>query len=150
MSRLDNWQNNLSSLIEQKRNIPFDFPTWNCLMWAGKGIEAVSGNNPVVHHNGKYKTEKAAATFLRKTDKVNTTQALLEKHLKTKAQPIAFARMGDIVLVNPDTIELDLPADIKLFGPVPGVCYGSISFFLGEDGLVEVNTFLLGQAIWVS
>lgn len=150
MTRLANWQNNLSSLIEQKRKEPFDFPTWNCLTWAAFAIKAVRGDDILAKYHGKYKTEKGAASLLRKIDKVTSSQALLEKHLG-EPRPVAFARMGDIVLLeNPDELHLELPADVKLFGPVPGVCYGQFSFFVGEFGLVEVNTMLLGQALWVS
>lgn len=150
MARLDNWQTNLSSLIEAKRNEPFDFPNWNCLMWAADAIIAVKGVDILARYRGKYKSEKAAATLLRKLDKVTTSQALLEKTLNCEPQPIAFARYGDIVLVNPAETDLELPADIELFGPVPGVCYGPISYFVGDTGLVEVETLRLGQALWVS
>lgn len=149
MTRLANWQNNLSELINAKREQPFDFPTWNCLMWAASAIEAVTGEDILAAYHGKYKTEKAAATLLRKLDGVKTSQALLEKHLG-EPQPVAFARAGDIVIVDPTDTGLELPADIELFGPVPGVCYGSISYFVGELGLVEVDTLQLGQALWVS
>lgn len=149
MARLDNWQNNLSSLVEAKRSVAFDFPNWNCLMWAASAIEAVKGQDILAAYHGKYKDEKAAARLLRKLDKVSTSQELLEKHLG-EPKPVAFARHGDIVLVNPAETGLELPADIELFGPVPGVCYGAISYFVGETGLVEVETLRLGQALWVS
>lgn len=149
MARLDNWQNNLSGLIEAKRAEPFDFPSWNCLMWAFAGIEAVTGKDLGLPYRLKYRTERQAAKLLRTVDGVKTSQELLEKHFG-EARPVAFARAGDIVLVDPTETGLDLPADIDLFGPVPGICYGPISYFVGEVGLVEVETLRLGQAIWVS
>lgn len=149
MTRLANWQNNLSSLIESKRNEPFDFPTWNCLEWAAAGIIAINGQDILEKYRGRYKTEKGAAKLLRQIDKVTTSEDLLCKYL-SDPKPVAFARMGDIVLVNPDDTELELPADTELFGPVPGICYGPVSFFVGENGLVSVDTFRLGRALWVS
>lgn len=149
MTRLANWQTNLSALIEDKRNEPFDFPKWNCLMWASSGIEAVNGSKILAKYEGKYKTQKAAAKLLRKLDNVTTSQALLEKHLG-ELRPIAFARHGDIVLADENTGGLVLPADLALFGPVPGVCYGPISYFAGEQGLIDVPTLQLGHCLWVS
>ncbi len=147
--RLDNWQSNLSALIEDKRNEPFAFPTHNCLMWAFSAIEAVTGQDLSLSYRGKYKDEKTAALLLRKVDDVKTSKALLIKKLG-KARPIAFARHGDIVLVDAKFAKLELPGDFRLFGPVPGVCYGSVSYFVGELGLVQVDTLRLGQTIWVS
>jgi len=149
MARLDNWQNNLSALIEDKRAEAFDFPSWNCLMWAFASIEAVTGRDLGVKYRGKYKNELGASRLLKRVDDVTTSQALLEKYLG-EPRPVAFARHGDIVLVDPVGTGLELPSDIELFGPVPGVCYGATSFFVGEFGLVQVETLRLGQAIWVS
>lgn len=149
MARLDDWQTNLSRLIEDKRAEPFAFPTWNCLMWAFAGIEAVTGRDLGLPYRGKYKDERSAAKLLRKVDQVKTSQELLEKHLG-EARAVAFARPGDIVLVNPADTGLELPADIELFGLVPGICYGETSFYVGETGLIQVETLRLGQAIWVS
>lgn len=149
MARLDNWQNNLTALIEDKRHELFDFPTWNCLEWAAAAVKAVNGQDILKQYRGKYTSEKSAALLLRKIDDVKTSEELLCKYLG-EAQPIGFARMGDIVLANPTDAELELPADVRLFGPVPGVCYGPISFFVGQHSLISVPTLSLGKSIWVS
>lgn len=149
MAREPNWQSRLSQLIVEKRNEPFNFPTWNCLMWAASAVDAVKGVDILAAYHGKYKTQKSAATLLRKLDKVTTSQALLEKHLG-ETKPIAFARHGDIVLVDEEATDLGLPADLALFGAVPGVCYGTISYFVGEHGLVDVPTLQLRHCLWVS
>lgn len=147
--RLDNWQNNLSLFIEEKRNVPFDFPNWNCLFWTIGCVEQVIGQDYLAAYRGQFKTEKGAAKLLRKIDKVDTSQAFLEKYFG-EVKPVAFARKGDIVLVDPEETGLDLPADAALFGTVPGICYGTISYFLGENGLVEFETLRLGGSLWVS
>ena len=149
MARLDNWQNNLSAFIEEKRNIGFDFATWNCMFWVLGCANAVIGADYASPYYGKFKSERTAATLLRKLDKVTNSQEFLEKYFG-EPKPVAFARMGDIVLVDPADTDLELPADAELFGAVPGVCYGSISYFLSETGLIEVETLRLGQTIWVS
>ena len=146
--RLDNWQNNLSEFLEEKRRVPFDFPTWNCMFFILGGVEAITGIDYASKYKGKFKTELGAAKLLRQIDGVKSSQAFLEKYFG-EPKPVAFARHGDIVLVDPAKTELQLPADIELFGTVPGICYGQISFFLGVDGLVETETLRLGQALWV-
>lgn len=150
MARHLDWQNRLSMIIHARREVVFDFPNWNCLMWAADTIIACRGDDILVEYRGKYKDEKAAARLLRKLDNVRTSKALLEKKLGSEPKPIAFARPGDIVLVDPAGTDLNLPIDIELFGPVPGVCYGPISYFVGEQGLVEMPTLTLGQTLWVS
>lgn len=149
MSRLANWQTNLSSLIELRRHQLFHFPSHNCGLWALEAIEAITGNNHIELYKNKFKTEKGAAKLLRQVDKVSSTQEMLQKVLGCEPQPIAFARMGDIVIAN-ETTALGLPGDMILFGHVPGVCYGSISFFVGEFGLVQIDTLQLGNTLWVS
>lgn len=150
MARLNDWQTNLSFLLEAKRNEPFSFPTHNCLMFCLDAIEAVTGNDHSIAYSGKYQTEKQAAAMLRKIDKVKTTQQLLELKLNQTLQPISFARMGDIVLTDGLDVGIQLPTDIKLFGLVPGVCYGQFSYFVGEQGLVQTETLRLGGTLWVS
>lgn len=149
MTRLTNWQTNLTALIEAKRAEPFDFPKHNCLMWAFDAIKAVTGKDLSLAYRGKYKDEKSAALMLRKIDDVKTSKALLIKKL-SKTKPISFARAGDIVLVNPNKAGLELAGDIRLFGEVPGVCYGQTSFFVGEFGLIQVETLRLGSTICLS
>ncbi len=149
MARLDNWQNNLSAFIEERRNEPFDFANWNCMFWVYGCVEAITGQDYLEAYRGQFKTEKGAMKQLKKLDKVSSSQELIEKHFG-EPKPVAFARMGDIVLVDPADTDLELPADAELFGAVPGICYGSISYFLSETGLIEVETLRLGQTIWVS
>ena len=149
MARDPNWQSQLSELIENKRNEPFNFPTWNCLIWACAAVKAVNGLDIHGKHDGKYKTPEGAAKLMRKSEQVESSQAMLEKYLG-ELKPIAFARHGDIVLAEKEVTDLGLPADTALFGSVPGVCYGSVSFFVGEFGLVTVPTLQLGHCLWVS
>lgn len=149
MARLDNWQNNLSALIEAKRNEPFIFKTHNCLLWVLSAVEACTGKDLAEPYRGNYTTEKSAARLLRKIDKADSCLAMLQKHLG-ELKPIAFARAGDIVILDPSKSDLELPTDTNLFGLVPGVCYGVVSYFVGEHGLIEYETLRLEGALWVS
>lgn len=148
MARLDNWQNELQLFIAENQNKPFDFASWNCMFWVLACIEVVTGVDKAAQYKGKFKSERTAATLLRKLDDVSNSLEFLEKHFGN-TRPIGLARMGDIVLVDPANVDIDLPHDIDLFGVVPGICYGNNSYFLGKAGLIEVETLRLGQTIWV-
>lgn len=150
MSRVDDWQTNLTALITERRETPFDFPKWNCLMWAFDGIKAVTDEDYGQAYRGKYQDEMSALRLLRRVDNVKTPQELLRLKLGTKLKPVAFARHGDIVFLNQSKIDLDLLVSLKAFGPVPGICYGQLSYFVGQEGLVEVETLRLSKTLWVS
>ena len=87
--------------------------------------------------------------LLKKLDGVSSSQELLEKHFGD-TKHIGLARMGDIVLARNGAFDLGLIASMDFFGSVPGVCFGPISYFVGEAGLVEVETLKLDKALWVS
>lgn len=146
--RHENWQTRLSTFLTNIKQKPFDFPNWNCMVYACEAAETICGIDYSKEYKGKIKTEKAAAKMLRKIDKVKTAEAFFEKHFGEQ-KAVAFARPGDIVFAEPGMPELDIPCG-DMFGLIPGVCYGQVSYFLGETGLVEIPTLQLRSAIWVS
>lgn len=147
--RHDNWQNRLSQLIEDKRAEPFKLGTFDCSLWAMLAIEAVNELNIYDSYLGKYTTATGALKQLRKVDNVKQPFELFSKYLG-ESQPIAFAKKGDVVFTSNPDIDIDLPTDFDTFGPVPGVCYGQNSIFVGEFGLLEINTLQLDCCLWVS
>ncbi len=146
MARLANWQANLTALIEIKRNEPFAFGTFDCSLWAGLAIEAVNGINIYSKYTGTYTTAFGAAKRLRQVDKVKTPIEVFDKALGER-QPIAFAKKGDIVFTSDSEL---VPGHFDAFGPVLGVCYGHNSVFVGELGLILIETFKLDGCLWVS
>ena len=149
MARLDNWQNNLAELIEEKRSEPFQFGTFDCSLWACMAIEAVTGHKLHESYLGAYKTAKGALKKLRQIDNVKTPLDFFIKYLgETKG--VGFAKPGDVVFASSDNLQFELPADSDIFGPVIGVCYGSHSIFLGETGLVFVETLKLDGCLCLS
>lgn len=147
--RHDNWQTQLSELIESKRSEPFAFGTFDCSLWAMLAVEAVNGLNMYERYIGKYSTPTGALKKLRQVDQVKQPIELFQKYLGD-SQPIAFAKKGDIVFTSNPSLDIELPTDFDLFGPVPGVCYGQNSIFVGEHGLLEINTLQLDCCLWVS
>ena len=149
MSRHIDWQTRLTNLITKNREKPFDFVKHNCLLWAGQGILAVTGSNPVKRIVGKYTDEKSALRYLKETENVTSVSQFLMKVLEREDTAIAFARPGDIVLFDPSTADLNICSN-DAFGKVPGLCYGNLSYFVGLEGLVSIETFRLDSAICLS
>ena len=148
MARLDNWQSNLSALIEAKRKEPFAFGSFDCSLWAGMAIEAVNGVDIYSPYVGRYSTALGALKKLKQIDKVSKPIEVFDKNLGER-QPIAFAKKGDIVFTSNPDIDIQLPDDFDTFGPVLGVCYGQNSIFVGEAGLIEITTLQLDGCLWV-
>jgi hypothetical protein len=149
--RHKNWQNRLSELINTHKEQPFDFSNLNCLFWAFKGIEAIKDVNFMPDYEGKATSVTAGKRALKQIDGVKTVQECLMKRLEqTELQHIAFARPGDIVFIDEQIGNLSIQQELKVFGPTPGICYGLMSYFLGETSLVEVPTIRVDSALWVS
>jgi hypothetical protein len=148
--RHNNWQNRLSGVINNAHK-PFDFVEHNCLFLALQNLDAMLETR----HYNKYKSyakdgPEAAAIKLRKVDKVKTCQELLQKLVSNpELQHISAARPGDIVFIEHNRESLPV-TQVELFGPTPGVCYGLISYFVGENDLIEIPTLTLDSALWVS
>lgn len=147
--RLENWQTDLTNLINEKRETPFELGEFDCSLWSMLAICAVSGLDLYSKYYGKYKSQKGALNILAKVDGVGSPLELFEKHLGEE-KPVVFARKGDIVILREKLEGLDIPTSFDVFGPVPGVCYGQRSIFVGETGSIEVETSQLGGCLWVS
>jgi hypothetical protein len=143
------WQIRLSEYLTKVRSEPFVFETHNCLFHVFNGIKAVNDLDLMPLYEGRATSEKAGALALRHVDGVDSVEAVLLKHLGGEFQPTAFARPGDIVFIEDYNSEYEIYSD-TLFGPVPGICYGMTSFFLGENGVIEIPTSLTDKTLWVS
>lgn len=150
MTRHINWQTKLSDFIRKVDKKEFDFPTWNCAIFAADAVKAITNKDPLKDIRGKFNNEIGASKKIKSIYDVKTVQELFKKQLNTTLKPIAFARIGDIVFMSNNASDLDLPIDTKLFGPIPGLCYGQQSYFVGENGLIKVETLSLRSTLWVS
>lgn len=148
MPRLDNWQSNLSNVINARRAQPFIWGKTDCTQFAFEAIKAVTGNDMAAPYFGKYKTAKGALKILQTVDGVKTPTALFVKHLG-EAKSIAFARKGDVVTCDPKSIGYDAPDDAGALGDVVGVCYGQMSYFVGASGLVAIQTLQCSECFHV-
>jgi hypothetical protein len=149
MNRIDDWQTKLAEFLDKAESKSFDFPTWNCAIFVADAVKVQIRRDLLKGIRGKFENEIGASKQLRRIFNVNTVQELFRQKLDTPLKPVAFARVGDIVFAG-DAAPFDLPIDIKMFGPVPGICYGQQSYFLGENKLIKVETLSLGSTLWVS
>lgn len=131
----DNWQSRLSQLIETRRDAPFVWGTHDCTLWAFAALEAVYGVDLGEPYRGRYTTPQGAVRVLKRIAKAENPAALMTRHLDAP-KAIVFARKGDIVASD----TLDVFGGNHGFGPVLGVCYGAVSFFVGEYELTAVPT----------
>ena len=148
--RHSNWQFRLTELISSHKDEQFNFETLNCLFWAFKGITAVTDVDHLPEYKDKAISAKIGKRALKDIDKVATVQECLMKRLdQTELLPIALARPGDIVFIDDNVGGLSIQQELKLFGPTPGICYGTVSYFLGEKELIAVPTIRLDNTLWV-
>ena len=127
----------------------FDFPSWNCLYFALQDIDAMLETEFYNKYANLADSPQTAAKNLRRMEEVKTPKELILKLVGGELQHISAARIGDIVFI--DEMREDWPvSQVDLFGPTPGVCYGMNSWFVGENGLVQIPTLKLDSAVWVS
>ena len=139
MNRLDNWQERLSNVIRARREAGFAWGTADCTQFAFNAVKAVIGEDMGKPYRGKYTTAAGALKILQKVGGVKQPADLFAARFG-KRKAIAFARKGDVVTCSPALIGLSAQAGAGAFGPVIGVCYGHMSYFVAEQGLIEIET----------
>jgi hypothetical protein len=140
LNRLDNWQANLRDVIRARKEADFGWGRNDCTQFALDAIQAVVGVDHGEGNRDRYTTPRGALKMLKKGYGVDTCEGLIAKFYGER-KPIAFARKGDIVVADdPASVGLDVPGGSEVFGPLVGVCYGHLSFFVGSYGLVWVET----------
>ena len=120
----------------------------DCTQRAFDAIQAVIDVDLGEPYRGQYTDAKGALRILRKVDKVKTPAELMAKWFGP-AQPIGFARKGDIVTCDPAAVGFELQTGTAAFGPPIGVCYGQWSYFTGPDGRVEIETLRCSECFHV-
>lgn len=121
--RLPNWRSRLYNLISESESTPFKYGTHDCAIFAGKIVEAITGEDHYTVFEGKYKTGKggfrklkAATGFANHIDLITSTYEKI---------PVAFAREGDLGFVDTDE------------GDSVVTMLGSFAAGLGGDGIVR-------------
>lgn len=121
--RLIDWEARLAEYLDNKRDCVFEWGVRDCGLFFADAVIAITGNDPAEPLRGHYNSLRGSIRVLKPWDG-------LEGYLDSvfTAKPVAFAQRGDGVWYD---------------GSV-GVCYGSVSLFIGEEGqragLVTVPT----------
>jgi hypothetical protein len=118
--RLPDWEKRLNALVAETRRRPHAFGQWDCLLWSGAVVEAVTGQDHWRAHVGKYKSQVGAYRYLKKLG-AKSPQEYLDSLFPVK--PAAFAMRGDLVLASDG---------------IPAVCMGAFALSVSDEGMVRV------------
>jgi hypothetical protein len=130
MSRVTGWQENLEAVYRIAQRTDFRWGDFDCCQFALACIWAVSG----VDHSDKFSTYVCEAEALGIIWARGGIQNMLREALG-EPKPVAFARAGDIVLIDMGR------------GEQPALCMGINSYAPGARGLVARQT-LRAVAAW--
>ncbi len=129
MTRKTDWFNNLTALIEDRRNTPYRLGTNDCCTFAADAVLAMTGNDPAKDVRGTYSTPEQAEAIIESN---GGHAGLLTKYLGESKGPNC-ARRGDLVtFITPNGTDSI------------GVCLGTTFACPGDDGL---NIFDIQRAI---
>jgi len=117
--RIEGWEQNLNTIIESKRNQPFDWGTNNCVGFVAEVQKGITGRTDFPEALEDVGSRLNAYRLVRKRVK-NITQGADQYF---ESIPITMAQRGDIV-------ELE-----TCDGPAVGICVGSQAVFIGENGI---------------
>jgi len=66
MTRLENWPSRLAQVIEAASGRPFSWGDADCYCLAGDAVRAVTGEDPMAPHRGRYRTRQGALARLKR------------------------------------------------------------------------------------
>jgi len=119
--------NDLIKYIESVKDKPFEWFLHDCVAFQNKCERAYTGENLLPDIINKYNNLKGAIKVIKSMGEVSLYHIMLKKF--GKPIQISKAKRGDIVYKKNG-----------LEGASLGRCMGEISYFVGEEGLLEVKT----------
>lgn len=121
--RLPNWRSGLYNLISEVELTPFKYGVHDCAIFPGKVVKVITGEDLYSGFEGKYKTAAGGVRKLKAaTGFTSHIDFIASKYEET---PVAFAREGDLGLVDTDD------------GDSVVVMLGSFAAGLGGEGIVR-------------
>lgn len=99
MIRFENWPIRLDEFIETNRHRKFERGQFDCALFAGLAIEAMTGAELVRDYVGLYDSKRAAFELLKERG-LNSLIDVAVKHLGEPLTNINFAGRGDVVVVQ--------------------------------------------------
>ena len=135
MQKIEHWKDHLTRTINEHRELPFTWGTHDCFQWVATCIKETTDFDVAEKSRGMYFTAIQSYKVLKR---VYGTDSLLEVLPKFgfEEQHIALAKFGDVVYKK---------SNFEGFDCALGICYGKVSFFVGDEnqGLVSVDTLSL-------
>lgn len=101
MPRHQDWTERLNEFLETNRNREFERGFFDCAVFAGLAVQAMTGDDYVEDYIGQYSNKKEAYKYL-KTLGVGDLEGMAEKHLGEPLLSPHFAKRGDVVLLELD------------------------------------------------
>lgn len=125
MTRKPTWLPDLFSYVESVWHTPFEWGTFDCFIFAGGAVKAMTGNAYVDQIVGKY-SDQESATALSKAHGFASPMAFIAKEF-TPHPSILDARRGDLMIIRGEASDLLL-----------GICQGERIYVAGPDGMATV------------
>lgn len=125
MSRVDHWENRLMEFIEEARERPFEWGTFDCALYACECVRVLTGKHPAPEFIGAYDDEEGAREALRRLGN-GTLVKTFDAHFKRV--PTSHAKRGDLIYAR----------------KAVGVCIGGKAAFLIDP----IGLEFIGRAEW--
>jgi hypothetical protein len=136
------WRSHLASHIEAHRDVPFAWGQHDCALWVSSCLEVTRGVDLASRYRGTYESALGALRQLRLIDAVASLDDLALKHVGPHKH-VAFATAGDVVAADLSAMGL---GELGQGGISLGICFGPVSYFVAEEGLVALRTLDLEHA----
>lgn len=129
--RLPDWEERLNALLADSFSRRYEPAQHDCMIFACRAIEAVTGVDHYSQHLGAYASDKAGYLYLAKKLGHRTLASFFAERFDPR--PVGHAMRGDIVLTSQG---------------MPGVVTGGEALITATDG-VRDGLFPVPRAEWV-
>lgn len=123
-NRLFDWDYRLNELLIEVAQRPFQWGQWDCCIFAGSVIQALTGKNPATQYIGTYHDKKTAAKQMQQVGASRVEEILTE--LGFSQIPLQLAQRGDLVYHR--------------INNALGVSKGIYSSFIHDCGTIDIRT----------
>lgn len=96
MVRVENWPKELSDYLSEMKDSPFEWGQNDCVLFAAKAIERITGSNFYFQYL-PYDSEESAKKIILENGGI---AGLVSKHLGPGSRNILSAKRGDLVLMK--------------------------------------------------
>lgn len=116
--RFQDWEARLAVYLDRVAEEPFKWGTHDCALFAADCVRAQTGVDPAEAYRGTYNSGRGAAEALQEHGE-GTLLKTVKSWFGEPLESVFFAQRGDIVMRDAKTT---------------GVCVGTYSWFVGEEG----------------